>query len=609
MRRRTLLGTVVVPASACILATTALAPSAFAAPTDRAVTVDAPYVKANGRPITDSDAISACGDNRRQQNEPSAAVDARRPSVVVAGSNDYCTVELAGGTWTGYYRSTDSGASWTNSLLPGYPTDSSPEGLASPLHQRGITNAGDPVQAWDNEGRLFYMGNAFNRTAPQKGSVWVATYDRDGAHYVRTVIVGKGAPALNGKFNDKTSIEVDRGVNSRHAGNVYVAWSVFQGVGNNAIMFARSTDHGRTFSHPMKISEGVKDNQFADIAVTSDGTVYVGWRQFESNRGHQEDAVVYAKSTDGGATFTKPAVATTFESFDAADVAGDPEAAERAHEEAFENADGPEPEADEESVGNARDCGSGPFACLSGFTFFRHDSQPRITADPKGDSDTVYLVFDGVKPSTVAPSTSTYNTAPTAANGTLRVGQGATFFAKTTNGGQSWSTPTVISNVARGHQWFPDVSADDGYLYTVWSDSRNDSCYSVQNPAGNCSTRDAFGFHTATPGGGTDAYGAVSTNGGVSWSVRRLSSASHQPNYEMFGDRQVPFQGDYNYASNVGASVYRTWTDNRQVVPGDDPRYEGGERFDVLQCRVDAGPDTCPNAGGQDQDIFGTALP
>jgi hypothetical protein len=52
------------------------------------------------------------------------------------------------------------------------------------------------------------------------------------------------------------------------------------------------------------------------------------------------------------------------------------------------------------------------------------------------------------------------------------------------------------------------------------------------------------------------------------------------------------------------------WTDNRQVAPGDDPRYTGGEGFDVLQCRGTTAPftaDTCPDAGGLDQDIFGAA--
>ena len=375
--------------------------------TDTPVSVDTAYVKANGRAVTSADAISACGANRRQQNEPSTAVDPRDPSIVVAGSNDYCTVEKAGGTWTGFYRSTDSGGNWVNSLLPGYPTDISAEGKASPLQQAGIANAGDPVQAWDLQGRLFYMGNAFNRTAPQLGSVWVATYDQDAARYVRTVIVGKGGPALNGRFNDKTSIEVDRGVMSPHQGNVYAAWSLFQGGGNNSIQFVRSADHGATFSQPMKISTGSKNVQFADIAVTSNGTVYVAYRQFDSNRGHQESSVQYVVSRDGGASFTAAATAARFEPFDAADTAGDPAAAAAAHERAFTNADGPASEAGEASVGDSRDCGSGPFACKSGFVFFRHDSQPRITADPKAKNQNVYLVYDATIPGTETAAATT----------------------------------------------------------------------------------------------------------------------------------------------------------------------------------------------------------
>lgn len=52
------------------------------------------------------------------------------------------------------------------------------------------------------------------------------------------------------------------------------------------------------------------------------------------------------------------------------------------------------------------------------------------------------------------------------------------------------------------------------------------------------------------------------------------------------------------------------WTDNRFVVPGEDPRESGDpDGFDVEQCRflVDDvwGPDRCPNAGGLDQNIYG----
>ena len=597
-------------------------PAAAAMPTlaatsgDTAVSTDSSYVKANARTPSDGDAIAFCGQNRRQQNEPAAAVDYRDSTIVTSGSNDYCTVQGDGSTWTGFYRSTDGGATWTDSLLPGYPSDTSPEGQASPLQQRGIANAGDPVQAWDTDGNLYFMGNAFNRSQPQYGSVWVATYDRDAAHYVRTVIVGKGTPAVNGKFNDKTSIEVDR-TGGSHDGNVYVAWSVFQGRGNNEINFARSTNGGRTFSNPMKISDGSPGNQSADIAVTHNGDVYVAWNGVAGNGTNGRDAMLFAKSTDGGQKFTKPAVAADFADFSAADTAGEPTApgadpraaqeAEEAHEKAFENADGPESDAEPNSAGNSRDCGSGPFSCQSGFTFFRHASQPRITADPSDPKNRVWMVYDASNPSTVTPSTSTYNTAPVAADGTLQVAQGQIYLTSTSTGGRSWSAPRRLAGTTRGHQLFPDINADGGRLFAIWHDSRNDPAYSVQRPPGNRGATDAQGYHLA--GNGLDTYGASSANGGQRWSQVRLSSGSQQPNYEMFGDRQVPFQGDYNYVSSVGEFAYGTWTDNRQVTAGDDPRYDYGTGFDVLQCRTPStAPDSCPSAGGLDQDIFGASI-
>lgn len=591
-----------------------LAASAASSPGDGPVTVDkaSTYVKANGKPAPPSDALSRCGVNQRQQNEPTAAVDPRpaHTDIVTSGSNDYCTREVTGGTWAGFYRSTDSGHTWTDSLLPGYPTDSSAEGLASPLHQAGTQNAGDPVQAWDLHGRLFYMGNAFNRAAPQNGSVWVATYDQDAARYVRTVIVAKGTPAVSGKFNDKTAIEVDRGVNSRNEGNVYTAFSVFQGQGNNEIKFSRSTDHGATFSSPVRISQTSPGNQFADVTVASNGDVYVVWNGTVGSRSTGREAMLFVKSTDGGKHFTQPRVAADFAGFDAADSYGDGAAAAKAHDRAFEHADGPESEAARTSAGDARDCGSGDNRCQSGFTFFRHSSQPHITADPKGDANTLWMVYDASVPETITTSTSTYNTAPAAADGTRRVGQGSIYLTKSVDGGRSWSSPTRLAPEPSGHQLFPDVNADGGSLFAVWHDSRNDLGYNVQNPPGNLDAKDPQGFHEATPG--LDTYGASSTDGGSTWTQVRLSTKTQMPNYEMFGDRTVPFHGDYNYVSSVGGSAYGTWTDTREVAPGDDPRYQGGEGFDVLQCRTENngvfGDDTCPNAGGLDQDIYGAGF-
>src|SRR6185295_5591010 len=80
--------------------------------------------------------MTSCSTGRRTQNEPSVAVDPRNASIVIAGSNDYCA-EIqngSGNVWAGYYRSTTGGASWSLSLVPGYPADSTTFGTASPVH-------------------------------------------------------------------------------------------------------------------------------------------------------------------------------------------------------------------------------------------------------------------------------------------------------------------------------------------------------------------------------------------------------------------------------------------------------------------------------------------
>src|SRR3954468_16809453 len=212
--------------------------------------------------------IQECSISRGRQNEPAVAVDPRNTSVLLGSSNDYCGVynrgALAGAVgpiWLGYYRSRNSGASFTSSLVPGYPDDHSPYAA---LSQARTASAGDPVIAWDNHGRAFFGSESSDDPAgtPKTfGDVWVARFrndlgptgpsSRDGVEYYGTTVVARGssAPNLLGKFNDKTAIEADR-TGTACDGNVYFSWSRFTGNGGVGIYLARSTDHGVTFSTP-----------------------------------------------------------------------------------------------------------------------------------------------------------------------------------------------------------------------------------------------------------------------------------------------------------------------------------------------------------------------
>src|SRR5436190_14028982 len=571
------------------------------------------YTLVTGTPYTDA-VLTACSQSRGRQNEPAVAVDPRNPDVIVGSSNDYCPVFNADGTllglgdvWLGYYRSEDRGESFQSSLVPGYQGDASP--YAARSHVR-TADSGDPVWAWDNHGRLF--AGSESSTNPERpsqtfGDVWVATYENpagsggattnDGKEFVRSVDVatGSAAPNLLGVFHDKTAIEVDR-TGGPCDGNVYFAWARFTGGGSNgfnsSVYFVRSTDHGSTFSAPMKLSQTVHDIQFPDISVTGDGHVYVTYRQFADVRSHSSvDAIAYNASTDCGASFSAPRMVQAFEPYDPTDI----------------------------SVlgGINGDCGDFDTACVSGYTFMRGGTQVRATADQRDTAhDYVYVVYDPSIPGTEVPSGTTYGSITSEdlpAKYHQNVGsQSGIYFFRLDGATGAQTSPVLIDDPSTrgGLQRFPDISVDAGSMHAIWWDSRNDPCYDPSRPLGNCANKSTVAS--------LDAFGASGSTATLTWSSStRLSGVSSNPNWEQFSGRTVPFGGDYIYISSVGAFSYGVWTDWRDVVAGSDPR-EGGDSdadaADVHQCRTQNPDgsftrDTCPWAGGLDQNIYGSTTP
>ena len=552
-------------------------------------------------PPTGGDLDPNDGGSKRQGNEPYSVVDPTDPQTIVTGWNDYCLADLDAG-WQGFGFSRDGGATWRNSFVPGYPWDDSLVGSLSPL--KGNRFAGDPIAAFDNSGRLYVGGISFNRVGAVNGHVYVARYGAsDGPNgypvtYEGTVIVGQGTPGrqFGGIFQDKPMLEVDRS-GGTHDGNVYVCWSRFPGFGQNKIYFSRSTDAGATFSRPVAISRtrNVISAQGCDIAVEADGDVYVTYRTFDQVSPHVASGLAFNRSTDGGQTFSDAQVIRPIIVYTPFDT--------------------------------SRDCGDGPELCPSDFVFHRVPLEPRVTSDQTGGLAGVYLTYNAVDPATRVSSMTSYSSA-----GGGRVGLSQVYVVRTLNNGVTWSNPVAV-NAAQGHQFFPDVDAHAGRLAVVWQDNRSEPA-DVQFPMGNEYVMFGGVNRAHSSGEYVNTFWAALASSGADvnafsfGAAAQASAQAHQSQYEMFGNRQVPFHGDYNWISiHSNGSAYMTWTDNRDVVEGDDnghddlreldPNGDGtlegfDDDFDVWQCRAFVSgaysSDRCANFGGLDQNIYGLGV-
>jgi DNA-binding beta-propeller fold protein YncE len=294
----------------------------------------------------------------QRQNEPSIAVSTRNPLHLLAGSNDYRSIDVqfedelpgfekeisaARDAWLGYYTSYDGGQSWTSTLLPGYyHADTTPPG-APPSPLLGYEAAADPVVRAGTNGLFYFCGITFNRGQRGLGQVFVARFidnnnkETGAIEYIDTKIIDLGN---SGHFIDKPTIAVDiprvgsptttlPNGQTVPCGNVYIVYTSFMGDlaedAHSKMMFSMSSDCGETWSKPTQITDAGQPYQAAALAISPiDGRPYVAYRRFAKDH---TDAIMLCwaerkgkESADGywhgNIKFSKPKVLAEIDPFD-----------------------------------------------------------------------------------------------------------------------------------------------------------------------------------------------------------------------------------------------------------------------------------------------------
>jgi hypothetical protein len=291
---------------------------------------------------------------QNKQNEPALAVDANHPNVLVAGANDEIDIEAcnAGDPTTcpftpgigtsGVYFSFDSGTTWIQPTYTGLTardclgpapcaTHVGPIGTLPWYFENGLVSDGDPAVAfgptpgvggfsWGNGSRLYYANLSSGLPGGGlKGVEAIAVSRTDDVRaaaanaktaWMPPVVVSRQSSAT---FADKEQIWADNTSSSAFFGNVYVCWENFVGNGAGALVVARSTDGGDTWSQKQVTpAHAVPPRMWGQSGCTirtgSDGTVYVFYEQFQSPftflPPHGTHMLV--KSFDGGVSWTRP---------------------------------------------------------------------------------------------------------------------------------------------------------------------------------------------------------------------------------------------------------------------------------------------------------------
>ncbi|OLB64627.1 MAG: neuraminidase [Actinobacteria bacterium 13_2_20CM_2_72_6] len=269
------------------------------------------------------------------QNETTIAVNPYNPRNLVAGSNDYRLFnsrEQRNDASGFAYTTFDGGRTWKDVVLPKLTFQTGATGQLTIMD-----SAGDPAIAFGPNNTVYYANLVFSRaTVPagdQAASGLTVSVSHDGGlTWGDPSIVQLDGVAPDGShvpttiFNDKEWIGVDP-----IGGTAYVTWTrfTFNAAGaylESPIMSTRSTDRGRTWSTPVRVTPSLTGfpggitpfAQGSNPAVTPDGALHVAYETavcatVACDQADDHDAVVVATSRDGGRTFRNTEVGLDFD--------------------------------------------------------------------------------------------------------------------------------------------------------------------------------------------------------------------------------------------------------------------------------------------------------
>jgi len=247
------------------------------------------------------------------QNETTIAVNPTDPKNLIAGANDYrvcCDSDgLNDGTGWAYY-SFDGGATWKNVLLPKLTAETGAKGVF-----KKFDSAGDPVVTFSPDGVAYYANIVFSRASPASGIAVSVSKDGGRTWSDPNLVSYSDAPNF---FLDKEWIAAGRN------GQVVVTWTRFNQGPRGAsylsspIVGAISSDYGKTWNRQgFPVSDAAHPfNQGSQVQFGPDGALYVGYEGASPSTGYATDALVLARSTDGGRTFETTELARVYDDLD-----------------------------------------------------------------------------------------------------------------------------------------------------------------------------------------------------------------------------------------------------------------------------------------------------